>query len=165
MHGINGDCQFKMGQDILIGVQMFAFRLKTFSKPTLFLIVLSCILLNGAHASTCITAGRMDTAGWAPQFKSLQLLNEAGRVLVIKNKSELTQVKAVEIKEAALLSTCDGNKSLTRGDDATIKGAVPATKPGRFDVVGLGFPKLQIGGELVEFEITVAADQIAMITR
>jgi hypothetical protein len=29
----------------------------------------------------------------------------------------------------------------------------------------LGFPKLQIGGELVAFEITVAADQIAMITR
>lgn len=131
----------------------------------IFLAVLVCTLFNSAFASTCITAGRMDTAGWAPQFKSLQLLNEAGRVLVIKNKSELTQVKAVEIKEAALLSTCDGNKSLTRGDDATIKGAVPAAKPGRFDVVGLGFPKLQIGGELVEFEITVAADQIAMITR
>ena len=99
---------------------MIAFKIKTFSKPTLLLIVLTCTLLNGAHASTCITAGRMDTAGWAPQFKSVQLLNEAGRVLVIKNKSELTQVKAVEIKEAALLSTCDKNKSLTRGDDATI---------------------------------------------
>ncbi len=107
----------------------------------------------------------MDTAGWAPQFKSVRLLNEAGRVLVVKNKSELTQVKAVELKEAALLSVCDGNKSLTRGDDATIKSAVPAAKPGRFNVVGLGFPKLQIGGELVEFEITVAVDQIAMITR
>ena len=127
----------------------------------LFLAVLACILLNGAHATTCITARRMVTAGWAPQFKSVQLLNEAGRVLVVKNKSELKQVKAVELKEAALLSACDGNKSLTRGDDATIKGAVP----GRFNVVGLGFPKLQTGGELVEFEITVAADQIAMITR
>ena len=144
---------------------MIAFKIKTFTKPMLFLAVLVCTLLNGAYASTCITAGRMDTAGWSPQFKSVHLLNEAGRVLVVKNKSELTQVKAVELKEAALLSTCDGNKSLTRGDDAAIKGAVPAAKPGRFDVVGLGFPKLQIGGELVEFEITVAADQIAMITR
>jgi hypothetical protein len=107
----------------------------------------------------------MDTGGWAPQFKSVRLLNEAGRVLVVKDKSELTQVKVVELKETALLSTCDGNKSLTRGDDTGIKGAVPAAKPGRFDVLGLGFPKLQIGGELVEFEITVAADQIAMITR
>ena len=144
---------------------MIAFKIKTLTKPMLFLAVLACILLNGAHASTCITAGRMDTEGWAPQFKSVHLLNEAGRVLVVKSKSELKQVKAVELKEAALLSTCDGNKSLIRGDDATIKGAVPAAKPGRFNVVGLGFPKLQIGGELVEFEITVAADQIAMITR
>ena len=144
---------------------MIAFTLNTLTKPTLLMIVLACTLINGAHASTCITAGRMDTAGWAPQFKSVHLLNEAGRVLVVKNKSELMQVKAVELKEAALLSTCDGNKSLTRGDDTTIKGAVPAAKPGRFDVVGLGFPRLQIGGELVEFEITVAADQIAMITR
>ena len=144
---------------------MITFKFKTFTKPMLFLAVLVCTLFNSAFASTCITAGRMDTEGWAPQFKSVHLLNEAGRVLVVKNKSELTQVKAVEIKEAALLSACDGNKSLTRGDDTTIKGAVPAAKPGRFDVVGLGFPKLQIGGELVEFEITVAADQIAMITR
>ena len=145
---------------------MIAFKIKTFTKPMLFLAVLVCTLLNGAHASTCITAGRMDTAGWAPQFKSVRLLNEAGRVLVVKNKSELTQVKVVELKEAALLSTCDGNKSLTRGDDATaIKGAVPAAKPGRFNVVALGFPKLQTGGELVEIEITIDADQIAMITR
>ena len=144
---------------------MIALTVNTLTKPTLLMIVLACTLINGAHASTCITAGRMDTAGWAPQFKSVHLLNEAGRVLVVKNKSELKQVKAVELKQAALLSTCDGNKSLTRGDDATIKGAVPAAKPGRFNVVGLGFPKLQIGGELVEFEITVAADQIAMITR
>ena len=144
---------------------MIAFTIKTFTKAVLFLVVSVWTYLNCAHASTCITAGRMDTAGWAPQFKSVRLLNEAGRVLVVKNKSELMQVKAVELKEAALLSTCDGNKSLTRGDDATIKGAVPAAKPGRFDVVGLGFPKLQIGGELVEFEITVAADQIATITR
>jgi hypothetical protein len=144
---------------------MIALKIKIFTKPILFLAVLVCTLLDGAYASTCITAGRMDTAGWAPQFKSVHLLNEAGRVLVVKNKSELKQVKAVELKEAALLSTCDVNKSLTRGDDATIKGSVPAAKPGRFNVVSLGFPKLQIGGELVEFEITVAADQIAMITR
>jgi hypothetical protein len=32
-------------------------------------------------------------------------------------------------------------------------------------VVGLGFPKLQTGGELVELEVTIAADQIVMITR
>jgi len=145
---------------------MRTFTVQTFSKSMLFLAMLACTYLNCANASTCITAGRMDISGWAPQFKSVHLLNEAGRPLVVKNKLELKQVKAVELKEATLLSTCDGNKSLLRGDDATaIKGAVPAAKPGRFNVVGLGFPKLQTGGELVEFEITVAADQIAMITR
>jgi hypothetical protein len=144
---------------------MIAFTIKNITKPMFFLAVLACTYINGAHASTCITAGRMDTAGWAPQFKSVNLLNEAGRVLVVKNKSELKEVKAVELKEAALLSVCDGNKSLTRGNDATIKGAVPAAIPGRFNVVGLSFPMLQSGGELVEFEIIVAADQIAMITR
>ena len=115
---------------------MIALKIIAMTKPMLFLAVLACTYLNGAHATTCITAGRMDIAGWAPQFKSVQLLNETGRVLVVKNKSELKQVKAVELKEAALLSVCDGNKSLTRGDDATIKSAVPAAKPGRFNVVG-----------------------------
>ena len=42
---------------------MIAFKIKTFTKPMLFLDVLVCTLLNGAYASTCITAGRMDTAG------------------------------------------------------------------------------------------------------
>ena len=144
---------------------MIASKIKGQTKPILFLAVLACMLLNSAHASTCITAGRMDTEGWAPQFKSVHLLNEAGRVLVVKNKSELKQVKAVELKEAALLSVCDGNKSLTRGDDATIKGAVTAAIPGRFNVIGLSFPRRQTAGQLVEFEIIVAADQIAMITR
>jgi hypothetical protein len=41
---------------------------------------------------------------------------------------------------------------------------VPAAKPGRFNVAGLGFPKLQ-NGELVEFELTIGADQMVMITR
>jgi hypothetical protein len=54
---------------------------------------------------------------------------------------------------------------LTRGDGVLSKGAVPAAKPGRFNVVGLGFPKLQTGGELVELEVNIAADQIVMITR
>jgi len=40
-------------------------------------------------------------------------------------------------------------------DDATIKGAVPVAKPGRFNVVGLGFPVLQTGGELVELKLSL----------
>jgi len=131
-------------------------------KP--YLLLAACFLSIGVQASTCITAGRMDNEGWAPQFQSVRLLDDAGRNLKVKNKSELRQVRAVELTEAALLSICDGNKPVDRLDGVISKGPVPAAKPGRFNVAGLSFPKLR-SGELVEFEVTIAADQIVMISR
>ena len=131
-------------------------------KPSLLLA--ACLLSIGVQASSCITAGRMDNSVWAPQFQSVRLLDDAGRTLIVKNKSELTQVRAVELTEVTLLSACDGNKAVAQGEGVQSKGPVPAAKPGRFNVAGLGFPKLQ-NGELVEFELTIAADQIVMITR
>ena len=134
----------------------------TILKPSLLLA--TCLVSIGVQASSCITAGRMDNSVWAPQFLSVRLLDDAGRKLKVKNKSELTQVRAVELTEAALLSVCDGNKAVAQGEGVQSKGPVPAAKPGRFNVAGLGFPKLQ-NGELVEFELTIEADQIVMITR
>jgi len=134
----------------------------TISKPSLLWI--ACLLPLGVQATTCITAGRMDNAVWAPQFQSVRLLDEAGRSLPVKHKFELTQVRAVELTETTLLSVCDGNNAVARGEGAHVKGPVPAAKPGRFSVAGLGFPKLQ-NGELVEFEIAISAHQIVMITR
>lgn len=131
-------------------------------KPCLLLA--ACFLSIGVQASTCITAGRMDNAGWAPQFQSVRLLDDAGRNLTVKNKSELTQVRVVELTQAALLSVCDGNNPVVRADGVISKGPVPAAKSGRFKVAGLSFPKLR-SGELVEFEVTIAADQIVMISR
>ena len=139
--------------------------IQTQTKLFLLTAAMACLLSHGVQASTCITAGRMDAAGWAPQFQTVRLLDGSGRILLVRNKSELTQVRAVELTEAALLSVCDGNKALTRGEGALAKGPVPAAKPGRFNVAGLGFPKLQTGGELVELEISVPADQVVMITR
>lgn len=124
----------------------------------------ACLLLTSVQASTCITAGRMDAAGWAPQFQSVRLLDEGGRFLPVKDKSQLTQIRAVELTELALLSVCDGSKPVARGDGSLSKGLVPAAKLGRFNVTGLGFPKLK-NGELVELEITIAADQIEMVSR
>lgn len=141
-------------------LQMNAFKI---SKQLLW--VTACLLPMSIQASTCITAGRMDNSVWAPQFQTVRLLDHVGRILPVKNKSELTQVRTVELTEAALLSVCDGNKPLTRGEGALSKGAVPAAKPGWFNVAGVGFPKLHKGGELVEFEITIAADQIVMVNR
>jgi hypothetical protein len=42
-------------------------------KPTLLLA--ACFLSIGVQASTCITAGRMDNAVWAPQFQSVRLFS------------------------------------------------------------------------------------------
>ena len=131
-------------------------------KPSL--LCAACLLSIGVQASSCITAGRMDNSVWAPQFQSVRLLDDAGRSLPVKNTSELMQVRLVELTEAALLSVCDGNKAVAQGEGAQSKGPVTAAKPGRFNVAGLGFPKL-LNGELVEFEITIAAEQIVMITR
>jgi hypothetical protein len=131
-------------------------------RPSLLLA--ACVLPIGVQASTCITAGRMDNSVWAPQFQSVRLLDGTGRIVPVKNKSELTQVRAVELTEATLLSACDGNKAVAQSEGVQSKGPVPAAKPGRFNVAGLGFPKLQ-NGELVEFEITISADQIVLIAR
>lgn len=143
---------------------MCLIKIKPFIEPWLLSAAVVCLLPIAAQASTCVTAGRMDAAGWAPQFQSVRLLDESGRILPVKKKSELTQVRAVELTEIALLSVCDGNQPLARGEAMLSKGPVPAAKPGRFNVAGLGFPKLK-SGELVEFEISIAPDQIVMITR
>ena len=131
-------------------------------KPSL--VLAACLLSIGVQASSCITAGRMDNSVWAPQFQSVRLLDGTGRIVPVMNKSELMQVRAVELTEAALLSICDGNKALAQCEGVQSKGPVPAAKPGLFNVAGLGFPELQ-NGVLVEFEVTIAADQIVMITR
>ena len=136
----------------------------TIYKPSLLSAAIACLFSTSVQASTCITAGRMDNAGWAPQFQSVRLLDDAGRNFIVKNKSEFTQVRVVELTEAALLSVCDGNNPVVRADGVMSKGPVPAAKSGRFKVAGLSFPKLR-SGELVEFEVTIAADQIVMISR
>ena len=127
------------------------------------------LILQSANASetSCITAGRLNADGnWSPQFQSVKLLDDTGRSLSVKLKSELTLVRGVELLEPALLSVCEGDRALTRGNDViTNKAPVPAVKSGRHSVIGLGFPRLQIGGELVELKVQVNADQIVMITR
>jgi hypothetical protein len=133
------------------------------------LLTRTALFLESANASdiSCITAGRFNADGkWSPQFQSVKLLDDTGQSLSVKLKSELTLVRGVELLEPALLSGCEGDRALTRGTDViTDKAPVPAAKPGRHSVIGLGFPKLQIGGELVELKVQVNADQIVMFTR
>jgi hypothetical protein len=147
----------------------FSFN-KFFSILNLGLVLTgNALFLQSANASetSCITAGRFNADGkWSPQFKSVKLLDDSGRSLSVKLKSELALVSGVELLEPALLSGCEGDRALTRGTDViTDKAPVPAAKPGRHNVIGIGFPKLQIGGELVELKVQVNTDQIVMITR
>jgi hypothetical protein len=102
----------------------------TIFKPSLLLA--ACPLPIRVHTTACITAGQMDNSVWAPQFQTVRLLDEAGRISPVKNKFELTQVRAVELNEAVLLSVCDTNKALSRADCVQSKGPVPAAKPGLF---------------------------------
>lgn len=124
-----------------------------------------CLFPLVVQASTCITAGRMNENGWAPQFQSVRLMDEAGRPLRTKVKNDLSKVREVELTDHALLSDCDGDKPLTKGVDRPEKGPVPAAKPGRYKVDGFGFPKLQTGGELVELKLVVSENQTVQITR
>jgi hypothetical protein len=124
---------------------------------------------GGAQAAnaSCISAGRLDAEErWAPQFQSVRLLDEAGRALATRNRADLSRVRGVELTQPALLSNCDGDRALTRGDDtAAAKAPVPAAKPGRLVVEGVGFAKLQTSGELVELKVQVPPDRVEMITR
>ena len=138
--------------------------------------LLRLIFLSGfffcsvAHAFdvACITAGRLNGNGqWAPKFDSVRLLDSAGQSISSSNKDDLKNLQVLDITEPALLSACEGDKPLTTEDSspARTKSPVPAVKPGRFSVVGLGYPQLRVGGALVEVKVQVSADQIVMLTR
>jgi len=72
----------------------------------------------------------------------------------VKLKSELTLVRSVDLTEPTLLFGFEGDRALTlRADMTTDKAPIPAAKSGRHKVISLEFPKLQIGGELVELKV------------
>jgi hypothetical protein len=134
-------------------------------RKAIFVSIAVCFFSSFAQASSCITAGRINENGWAPQFQSVRLIDEAGRTLRTKMKNELQKVREVELTDNALLSACDGDKPLARAVDRPDKGPVPAAKPGRYKVDGIGFPKLQTGGELVELKVVLSESQIIQISR
>lgn len=140
------------------------------SKLLRIFLLLSISCGSVAHASdlACITAGRLDSNGqWAPKFDSVRLLDGLGRVISSSKKNELRNLQALEITEPALLSACEGDKPLTHADgsQSQTKSPVPAAKPGRVAVVGVGYPQLRVGGALVEVKVQVTVDQIVMLTR
>jgi hypothetical protein len=132
-----------------------------------WLLILPVVAIGQTNEANCITAGRLDDAGrWAPQFKSVRLLDEAGRPLKARSKAELVSVRFAELTEPALLSGCDGDQLLKQGDASPLaKAPVPALKKGRVVIEGVGFPRLQIGGELDELKVQATSDQLVMVSR
>lgn len=127
-----------------------------------------------AAESPCVVAGRLDsTAHWAPRFTHLDLLDAEGKPLQPRvaahqsAKDWLAQVKQVRVKAPALLSACNGNQPLARGDD---KPAVPhatalAVAPGRdlIAVEAVNYPPMAVGGEWVELKLALNSDRVTMI--
>ena len=140
------------------------------SGSWVFFLFFSMFGGSAAQASelACITAGRLNAQGqWAPKLDSIRLLDASGRTISSSNKADIKNVQILEITEPALLSACEGDRPLTSADgsQAQPKAPVPAAKPGRLKVLGLGYPPLRVGGELVEIKVQVPADQIVMMVR
>ena len=127
--------------------------LPTTSAPAQRLALAACLWVAaaGVHAAdaSCISAGRLDAEGrWAPQFQGVRLLDEAGRALPTRTRADLSRVRGVELTQPALLSTGEGNRALTRGDDAAgDKAQVAAATPGRRAAQGAGLNQAATRGE------------------
>lgn len=141
---------------------------KAIRSGAAFIGALAWVCIAQASEPSCITAGRVDANGrWAPKFDQVVLLDGSGRAISGASKADMSNVRAVDIKEPALLSACVGDRPLpvADGSAASPKSPVPAAKPGRLPVVGVGYPTLRTGGVLVEVKVSVSADQIVMLMR
>ena len=116
--------------------------------------------------ASCILAGRLGDAGWAPRMAGVQLLGADGKAVTSADKQVLSSVKQVRLSAPALLSRCDGNGELALGPDAPgPKSQVPAIGAGVATVGSVSFPRLRRGGELVELKLTVPAERVTLVTR
>jgi len=150
-------------------IELYPMRGSQIRRTRGFLAGLVCAAALPALGTevSCISAGRLDSQQrWAPQFASVRLLDEAGRPLSARSKSDLSRVRGVELTAPALLSACDFGRPIVKGDAIPgTKAPVPAARPGRLAVQAVGFSPLQVGGELVELQVRVSAEEVTMITR
>jgi hypothetical protein len=123
-----------------------------------------------ADGARCILAGRLDTnQRWAPQARGIELLDSNGKRVLTSDKSALGTVKQVRISSPALLSQCNGNQALAKGDDLAriAKGTVPAVSANAEPVTvqAVAFPPLKVGGDLVELRLDVQPQRVVNLTR
>jgi hypothetical protein len=118
----------------------------------------------------CILAGRVDgDQRWAPQARGVELLDAQGKRITSADKAALASVKQARISSPALLSACNGDQALAKGDDlpSVKKANSPAVSAGTapVNVEAVNFPPLRVGGTLVELRLSLAADRVMTLTR
>jgi hypothetical protein len=118
----------------------------------------------------CILAGRLDgNQRWAPQARGIELMDAAGKRVASSDKAALASVKQVRVSSPALLSGCNGNQALARGDDQPggKKASSPAVSAAAtpLNVEAVNFPPLKVGGELVELRLGLVPERVISLTR
>lgn len=118
----------------------------------------------------CILAGRVDgDQRWAPQARGVELLDAQGKRVTSADKAALASVKQARISSPALLSACNGDQALAKGDDLpnTKKTSSPAVSASTapVNVEAVSFPPLRVGGTLVELRLSMAPDRVVTLTR
>lgn len=139
-------------------------------KAAAILLAAAAALAAPAFAQSeaqCIVAGRLSDGLWAPKFMGMHLFGERGQPIATPTRQALSQVRRATLDQPALLSRCDGDGPLANGDSEPPgrKGAAPAVAAGDVEVEGVAFPKLRVGGELVELRVRVPAERVVMVTR
>jgi hypothetical protein len=125
------------------------------------------------NAGQCIVAGRLNADGkWAPRYEGVELRADKGRVIKRSGKADLSDTRQVRLSQPAVLTRCDGDGEVAKGDEGglgsggfTDRESVPALSPGLVEVIGVAFPRLRSGGELVELKVKVPLDRLVMVTR
>ena len=146
-----------------------------FQTCSLYVLLATAISATAPSAmaaeASCIVAGRVNAEQqWAPRLQGLELQGQDGKRVLTSNRDALQAIKRVRVLTPTLLSNCDVSAALTQGDTLPqqAKTAVPAIKADSATwlvVEAVNFPKLQVGGELVELRVQVPAERVQMLTR
>lgn len=129
----------------------------------------------GPEQGQCILAGRLDSdAQWAPKFANLELFDSQGKLIQprVANqqsaKDLLAGAKQVRIKAPALLSACNGNQAIPKGDAqaSPAQSQAPAVSAGSalIGIEAIGFPPIGLGGEWVELRLALQQERVTMIS-
>lgn len=117
----------------------------------------------------CVLAGRIDLAQrWAPQARGVELLDASGKRVSGSSKDRLSTVRAVRLRQPALLSKCHGNQALPDGETSSgNKNPAPAVSAAHatIPVQAVTYPPLRVGGSLVELQLEIPTDRVITLQR